>query len=201
MSVVRRQRWIQAGPREPPWVARTRTARARLRGARRMSNGSQALKPTVGHRKKYVSKSLIQWKSVTFGCLEHPMFALVVSCTQAVQEQGPLHNNCVFEQRIHRRRGFNVALSFRNTPKPHKRCVRTPARNPCVYQSAVRGSDKKQSEGAKHTNRVVSTWFSKWSHTLSRLLQDHGTHTWTAGRVGNSHAQVLTERLLRRTRV
>ena len=24
-----------------------------------------------------------------------------------------------------------------------------------------------------------------WSHTLSRLLQDHGTQTWTAGRVEN----------------
>ena len=30
-----------------------------------------ALKPMMGHRRKYVSKSLIRRKSVTFGCSEH----------------------------------------------------------------------------------------------------------------------------------
>ena len=35
-------------------------------------NGEKlALKPMVGHRKKYVSKSFIRRKSVTFGCSEH----------------------------------------------------------------------------------------------------------------------------------
>ena len=30
-----------------------------------------ALKPAMGHRRKYVSKSLIRRKSVTFGCAKH----------------------------------------------------------------------------------------------------------------------------------
>ena len=75
------------GRREPPWVARTRTKSARLRGARRVSNGSQAysrvpqvcsgtggklaLKPMMGHRKKHVSKSSIRRENETLGCSEH----------------------------------------------------------------------------------------------------------------------------------
>ena len=35
------------------------------------NGGKSALKPTMGHRKKYVSKSSIRRKSVTFGCSEH----------------------------------------------------------------------------------------------------------------------------------
>ena len=35
------------------------------------NGGKLALKPMMGHRRKYVSKSLIRRKSVTFGCPEH----------------------------------------------------------------------------------------------------------------------------------
>ena len=35
------------------------------------NGGKLALKPTMGHRRKYVSKSFIRRKSVTFGCSEH----------------------------------------------------------------------------------------------------------------------------------
>ena len=35
------------------------------------NGGKLALKPMMGHRRKYVSKSFIRRKSVTFGCPEH----------------------------------------------------------------------------------------------------------------------------------
>ena len=45
-SVVRRHRSTQAGSRESSWIARTRTANTRPRGARRASNGSAFASPS-----------------------------------------------------------------------------------------------------------------------------------------------------------
>ena len=69
-------------PREPPWVARTRTVSAQLRDARRCerripeshrcarNGGKWARKPMMGHKKRYIPSSFIRKKGETFGCLE-----------------------------------------------------------------------------------------------------------------------------------
>ena len=81
MSAVERQRWTQAGSREPPWIVRTRSASVRLRGARRASNDSEprnrgklAKKSMMGHKKKYISKSSIRRSGEKPDCSKCPSF-------------------------------------------------------------------------------------------------------------------------------
>ena len=85
MSAVKRERWVQAGPREPPCVARTRMMSARLRGAQRVSNGSQACSriPKCAHKWEKVGVEdddgpsspdryhLRQWVMNTSTCFDH----------------------------------------------------------------------------------------------------------------------------------
>ena len=83
MSVVKWQRWIQnlfvgrtdtndecpsqrctTSEHWQPGVLSSPTSVPR-------NGGKSALKPTMGHRKKYVSKSSIRREDVTLGCSEH----------------------------------------------------------------------------------------------------------------------------------
>ena len=66
-------------PQEPPWIAQTRTASARLRGARQASNGSEtysrnlrelAWKPITGRGEEYTSKFSIPRNGETPGFSE-----------------------------------------------------------------------------------------------------------------------------------
>ena len=82
------------GSREPPWIVRTRSASARLRGARRASNDSEprnrgklAKKSMMGHKKKYISKFFIRRNGENTDCSKCPSF---VTTRAKMSREAPL---------------------------------------------------------------------------------------------------------------